>query len=63
MGATIDKAKGKAKTVTGAATGNKSLEIAGHVDQAKGKTKSALKHAKQTVTNKTSIGSGVTQGI
>ena len=54
MGATTDKAKGKVKTVTGAATGNKRLELSGHLDQTKGKAKTALKHAKKSVKNKTS---------
>ena len=53
MGTEIDKAKGKAKAVTGAATGNKRLEVAGHVDQAKGKAEAALKGAKKSVKEKT----------
>jgi uncharacterized protein YjbJ (UPF0337 family) len=53
MGAKLDKAKGKAKTVAGAATGNKRLEAAGHIDQAKGKAKTALNSAKKSVKNKT----------
>jgi uncharacterized protein YjbJ (UPF0337 family) len=53
MGAKLDKAKGKAKTVTGAVTGNKRLEVAGHLDQAKGKAKTALKSARKRVKNKT----------
>jgi uncharacterized protein YjbJ (UPF0337 family) len=51
MGAKLDKAKGRAKTVTGAATGSKRLEAAGHLDQAKGKA--ALNSAKKSVKNKT----------
>ena len=39
--------------VTGAATGNKRLEVAGHLDQAKGKAKTALNSAKKSVKNKT----------
>jgi uncharacterized protein YjbJ (UPF0337 family) len=53
MAAKLDKAKGKAKTVTGAATGNKRLEIEGHLDQAKGKAKTALKDVKKSVKAKT----------
>lgn len=53
MGAKLDKAKGKTKTLTGAATGNKRLEIEGHLDQAKGNVKTALKGAKKSVKNKT----------
>jgi uncharacterized protein YjbJ (UPF0337 family) len=53
MGAKLDKAKGKAKIVTGAATGNKRLEVAGHLDEAKGKAKTALKGAKKSVRSKT----------
>jgi uncharacterized protein YjbJ (UPF0337 family) len=53
MGARLDKAKGKAKTVEGAATGNERLEAEGHLDQAKGKAKSALEGAKKSVKKKT----------
>jgi uncharacterized protein YjbJ (UPF0337 family) len=49
MGGGLDKAKGKAKTVAGAATGNKRLEAEGHLDQAKGKAKNALKRVKKSV--------------
>jgi len=49
MGASTDKIKGKAKTITGAATGNKRLEVAGHLDQAKGKAKTTLKDVKKRV--------------
>ncbi len=53
MGEKLDKAKGKAKTVAGAATGNGRLEAEGHLDQAKGKAKNALKDAKKSVKKKT----------
>jgi uncharacterized protein YjbJ (UPF0337 family) len=53
MGEKLDKAKGKAKTVAGAATGNERLEAEGHLDQAKGKAKKALKGAKKSVKKKT----------
>ncbi len=53
MGAKLDKAKGRAKVVTGAATGNKRLEVAGHLDQAKVKAKTTLKDAKKRVKAKT----------
>lgn len=48
MGEKLDKAKGKAKTVAGAATGNERLEAEGHLDQAKGKAKSAVEGAKKS---------------
>ena len=47
------QAKGKAKTVAGAATGNERLEAEGHLDQAKVKAKNALKGAKKSVKKKT----------
>jgi uncharacterized protein YjbJ (UPF0337 family) len=53
MGEKLDKAKGKAKTVAGAATGNERLEAEGHLDQAKGKAKKALKGATKSVKKKT----------
>ena len=53
MGEKLDKAKGKAKTVTGAATGNERLEAEGHLGKAKGKAKNALKGAKKSVKKKT----------
>jgi uncharacterized protein YjbJ (UPF0337 family) len=53
MGEKLDQARGKAKTVLGAATGNQRLEAEGHLDQAKGKAKSALKGAKRSVKKKT----------
>jgi uncharacterized protein YjbJ (UPF0337 family) len=34
-------------------TGNKRLELAGHVDQAKGKAKTALESARKSVKKKT----------
>jgi len=49
----LDKAKGKAKTVAGAATGNERLEAEGHLDQAKGKAKKVLKGAKKSVKKNT----------
>ena len=49
----LDKAKGKAKTVAGATTGNERLEAEGHLDQAKGKVKNVLKGAKKSVKKKT----------
>jgi len=53
MGEKLDKAKGKAKTVAGATTGNERLEAEGHLDQAKGKAKNVLKGAKKSVKKKT----------
>lgn len=53
MGEKLDKTKGKAKTVAGAATGNERLEAEGHLDQAKGKAKNVLKGAKKSVKKKT----------
>jgi uncharacterized protein YjbJ (UPF0337 family) len=53
MGEKLDKAKGRAKTVAGAATGNERLEAEGHLDQAEGKVKKALKGAKKSVKKKT----------
>ena len=47
MGEKLNQAKGKAKTVAGAATGNERLEAEGHLDQAKVKAKNALKGAKK----------------
>jgi len=49
----LDKAKGKAKTVAGATTGNERLEAEGHLDQAKGKAKNVLKGAKKSVKKNT----------
>lgn len=53
MGEKLNQAKGKAKTVAGAATGNERLEAEGHLDQAKVKAKNALKGAKKSVKKKT----------
>jgi uncharacterized protein YjbJ (UPF0337 family) len=53
MGEKLDKAKGKAKTVAGAATGNERLEAEGHLDQAKGKARNVFKGAKKSVKKKT----------
>ncbi|MGZ4414658.1 MAG: CsbD family protein [Gaiellaceae bacterium] len=47
MSAKLDKANGKAKEKAGQATGNKSLEGKGHLEQAKGKAKDALHEAKE----------------
>jgi uncharacterized protein YjbJ (UPF0337 family) len=49
MGELIDKAKGKAKEVAGAATGDRSLEAEGKTDQVKGGVKGAFEDAKQGV--------------
>lgn len=49
MGELIDKAKGRAKRVAGAATGDKDLEAEGVKDETKGKVKGAFEDAKQTV--------------
>jgi uncharacterized protein YjbJ (UPF0337 family) len=53
MGEKLNQAKGKAKTVAGAATGNERLEAEGRLDQAKVKAKNALKGAKKSVKKKT----------
>jgi uncharacterized protein YjbJ (UPF0337 family) len=53
MGEKLNQAKGKAKTVAGAGTGNERLEAEGHLDQAKVKAKNALKGAKKSVKKKT----------
>ncbi len=42
MGGKIDKAKGRAKKAAGDLTENQSLKEKGHVDSAKGKTKSGI---------------------
>ena len=42
MSAKLDKAEGKVKEKVGQATGNRSLEGKGHLEQAKGKAKDAL---------------------
>jgi uncharacterized protein YjbJ (UPF0337 family) len=49
MGELIDKAKGKAKRVAGAISGDSELEAEGHVDEAKGKVKGKFEEAKQQV--------------
>jgi len=49
MGELIDKAKGKIKQATGAATGNKKLEREGRVDTAKGNAKGVFEDVKQAV--------------
>jgi uncharacterized protein YjbJ (UPF0337 family) len=51
MDAKLDKAKGKLKEKAGQATGDKKLEGKGHIDQAKGKTKDALKEVKKGADN------------
>jgi uncharacterized protein YjbJ (UPF0337 family) len=47
MDAKLDKAKGKLKVKAGQATGDKKLEGKGHLEQAKGKAKQALKEVKK----------------
>jgi uncharacterized protein YjbJ (UPF0337 family) len=42
MNAKLDRAKGKLKAKAGRATGDKTLEAKGHLDQAKSKAKDAL---------------------
>jgi uncharacterized protein YjbJ (UPF0337 family) len=49
MGEWTDKAKGKVKETTGAATGNRDLEAEGKKDTAKGKAKGAFEDAKHAV--------------
>lgn len=39
---TTDRVKGKAKAVTGAATGNRSMQAKGEAEQLKGKAKQKL---------------------
>lgn len=49
MGEIIDKVKGKIKQAAGAASGDKSLEREGKVDEAKGKVKGAVEDVKHAV--------------
>ncbi|RDG35266.1 CsbD family protein [Streptomyces corynorhini] len=44
----MDKAKGKAKEMTGKVTGDRRKEAEGKTDQAKGKAKDAMDRAKGT---------------
>jgi uncharacterized protein YjbJ (UPF0337 family) len=53
MGELIDKAKGKVKEVTGAATGDRRLEGEGKIDRAKGAVKGAAEEVKQAVKDAT----------
>ncbi|MCR2814115.1 CsbD family protein [Microbacterium sp. zg.Y1090] len=47
-----EELKGQAKEGIGKATGDKSMETEGHVDQAKGKGKQAVDEVKDAVTDK-----------
>jgi uncharacterized protein YjbJ (UPF0337 family) len=47
MGELIDKAKGKAKEVTGVVTGDRALEAEGKADRAKGEVKGSFEELKQ----------------
>jgi uncharacterized protein YjbJ (UPF0337 family) len=47
MGELIDKAKGKAKEITGVAVGNRHLEAEGKADRAKGEIKGKFEEIKQ----------------
>jgi uncharacterized protein YjbJ (UPF0337 family) len=49
MGEYTDKTKGKIKEVAGAATGDRSLEAEGKLDQAKGRIKGKFDEVKQRV--------------
>ena len=49
MGALMDKIKGKIKEVTGAATGDRSLEAEGKKDRAKGHVKGGYENFKHDV--------------
>jgi uncharacterized protein YjbJ (UPF0337 family) len=49
MGEIIDKVKGKIKQAAGAATGDKKLENAGKLDEAKGNAKGAVEEVKHAV--------------
>jgi len=49
MGEIIDKVKGKVKRVAGAVMGDKKLERAGRLDEAKGKVKGAVEDVKHAV--------------
>jgi uncharacterized protein YjbJ (UPF0337 family) len=49
MGEIIDKVKGKAKQVAGAAIGDKKLERQGKIDEAKGNVKGAVEEVKHAV--------------
>ncbi|HKT82633.1 MAG TPA: CsbD family protein [Solirubrobacterales bacterium] len=49
MGGKLDKAKGRAKKAAGDLTENQSLKERGHVDKAKGKTKSGVDKAAKKV--------------
>jgi uncharacterized protein YjbJ (UPF0337 family) len=53
VGELIDKAKGKVKEVTGAATGDRRLEGEGKIDRAKGAVKGAAEEVKQAVKDAT----------
>jgi uncharacterized protein YjbJ (UPF0337 family) len=49
MGELIDKAKGKVKETTGAATGDRELEAEGKKDRAKGEVKEAVENVKHGI--------------
>jgi len=49
MGEIIDKVKGKIKHTAGALAGDKKLERAGKVDEAKGEAKGAMANVKHAV--------------
>ncbi|MCE9670992.1 CsbD family protein [Myxococcus stipitatus] len=49
MGELIDKAKGRIKETTGAATGDRSLEAEGKADRAKGHLKEKVEDAKRAI--------------
>ena len=52
MAGTMDKLKGKAKEVAGAATGDRSMENEGKLDQAKGSVKNAVENLKDRAEEK-----------
>jgi uncharacterized protein YjbJ (UPF0337 family) len=49
MGEIIDKVKGKIKKAVGRASGDKTLEAEGQMDEAKGKVKGAVEDVKHAV--------------
>ncbi|MHB8874121.1 MAG: CsbD family protein [Myxococcaceae bacterium] len=49
MGEFIDKLKGRVKKIVGKASGDRSMQAEGHVDEAKGRAKGAFEEAKQGV--------------
>ena len=53
MGEWIDRIKGRIKSVTGKATGNRRLEAEGEYDEAKGKLKGSVEEMKHGIKDAT----------